>query len=370
MISMHEKILSFIHPFISLPVIGFDISDRTIKHISFRFYNSNTPQILFFGEIPLSEGIIKSGEIVNEDALVSSIAGWVKREQKKLPSRYVAASLPEEKAFLRIIQLPKIKKDVVGDAVQWEIEAHIPLSREELAYEYEIIEPIENSLDHFDVMITALPKTIVESYARALTRAGLMPVALEVESQAIIRAVAPRIRDRKAVIIVDFGYTRTSFAIFTGGAIVLTSTVALGGKDLEINIMKELGVNEKKARELKIAYGLNKNELEGKLFSALSPAISALADEIKRAAEFTKEHAKHRHGAAEEVSEILLLGGDANLFGLTTYLSSVLKIPARVADPFARFTETGVRFIPDIPKNQSLEYATAIGLAMRERMKL
>ena len=119
-----------------------------------------------------------------------------------------------------------------------------------------------------------------------------------------------------------------------------------------------------------MAYVLNKNEVEGKLFSALSPAISALADEIKRVAEFTKEHAKHRHGAAEEVSEILLLGGDANLFGLTTYLSSVLKIPARVADPFARFTETGVRFIPDIPKNQSLEYATAIGLAMRERMKL
>lgn len=367
MFSLREKILSFTRPFIFLPVIGFDISDRTIKYAAFRARGA--PQIELFGEIPIREGVISGGEIKDENALVAACTSWLRREQRKLPSQYVAASLPEEKAFLRIIQLPKVKKDAVGDAVRWEIEANIPLPKEQLLYGYEIIEPIEDSLDHFDVMVTAFPKTIVESYARALVRSGLMPTALELESQAIVRSVIAKIREKKAVIIADIGYTRTSLIVFAGGAIIFTSTFTLGGRDLENNIMKELGVDEKKAHEIKIAYGLNKKEFEGELFASLSPAISALADEIKRAAGYYKEHAKHRHGAAEEVSEVLLLGGDANLLGLTTYLSSTLKIPARIADVFTRFAENKIHFIPVLPKNQSLGYATAIGLALRGIMR-
>lgn len=369
MFSLREHILSFAQPYIFLPIVGFDVSDRSIKYISFR--SRSAPPILFFGEIPIQEGIIKNGEIMNEDAFVALLAAWLRREQKKLPSRYVAASLPEEKAFIRIIQLPKVKKDAVGDAVLWEIEAHVPLPKEEIYYGYEIIEPLENSLDHFDVMITAFPKVIVEGYARVFTRAGCIPVALELESQAIVRAAAPRIREQKAIIIVDFGYTRTSLIVFAGGAIIFTSTFALGGKDLETNIARGLGVDGEKARAIKITHGLNRKEFGGELFASLSPAISALADEIKRASEYYKEHAKHRHGAAEEVSEIFLVGGDANLLGITTYLSATTKIPANIADVFTRFTENaGIRFIPEIPKNQSLGYATAIGLALREIMKM
>ncbi|MBI3273655.1 MAG: type IV pilus assembly protein PilM, partial [Candidatus Colwellbacteria bacterium] len=316
--------------------------------------------------IPIPEGIIESGEIKNEDAFVARCAAWVKRERKKLPSRHIAASLPEEKAFIRIIQLPKVKRDAIGDAVQWEIEANIPLSKEEIFYDYEIIEPIENSLDHFDVMITAFPKVIVESYARALVRSGCIPAILELESQAIVRSVAPELRDRKALIIVDIGRIRTSLIVFVGGAIIFTSTFMLGGRDFEKNIMKELDTDEEKARAIKISYGLDKKEFGGELFASLAPAISAMSDEIKRAVEFYKEHAKHRHGAAEEISEVLLVGGDANLLGLTSYLSSTLMIPVKTADVFVRFAKSGVRFIPPLTKNQSLEYATAIGLALQK----
>lgn len=363
MLSLREKILSSIRPFIFLPVIGFDISDRTIKYAVFRARGK--PQIDLFGEISVPEGVIIGGEIKDENAFIAMCSSWLRREQRKLPSRYVAASLPEEKAFLRIIQLPKVKKDAVGDAVRWEIEAHIPLPEDQLSYGYEIIEQPEGSLDHFDVMVTAFPKTIVESYARALARAGFMPMALELESQAIVRSVVPKMRQKEAVIIADIGYTRTSLIVFASGAIIFTSTFVLGGRDLEKNIMKGLGVDGEKARAVKIAYGLNRKEFGGELFASLSPIISALSDEIKRAAEYYKEHAKHRHGAAEEVSEILLLGGDANLLGITAYLSSTLKIPVRTADIFTRFAENEIHFIPSIPRNQSLGYATAIGLAFR-----
>ena len=62
---------------------------------------------------------------------------------------------------------------------------------------------------------------------------------------------------------------------------------------------------------------------------------------------------------------VLLVGGDANLFGIETYLSSVLKLPVRMADPFVWFRERHPDLVPPIAKNVSLSYSTVLGLALR-----
>ena len=70
-----------------------------------------------------------------------------------------------------------------------------------------------------------------------------------------------------------------------------------------------------------------------------------------------------RTADAFAIEKIILCGGDANLLGLTDYLSASLKIPVERADIWTNIDYRD-GFIPEIEFNDSLRYATAVGLAL------
>ncbi|OHA00486.1 MAG: hypothetical protein A3C07_01360 [Candidatus Sungbacteria bacterium RIFCSPHIGHO2_02_FULL_47_11] len=360
---MKEKLLQWVSPFIRIPVTGFDISDRTVKYL--RFSSRGDLSFDIFGEIEIPEGTIEKGEIKKEGVLTELFSSWAAREKKQLRSPLVAVSLPEEKSFLRVIQIPKVEQEKVGNAIRWEIEGNIPLPPDELLYDYEIVEPLEDHLDHLDVVIVAFPRSIVDSYLRVLDHARLQPATLELESQAIIRAVIPVLRDPTGSIVVDMGRTRTSFIIFAGGAIIFTSTIELGGNVFEKNIANTFHVGSEEALALKKNIGLNKRADGGRMFAALAPPLSVLAETLRGAMEYYRGYSQHRHGADKEIDKIILSGGDANLYGLDTYLASTLKVPVYVADPLGQVRDKLTTQLPPFTRRESLAFTTAIGLALR-----
>ncbi len=348
--------------FLRISAIGFDISDRSIKYM--KFDADGIVAITAFGETEIPSGVIENGEIKQEEELVNIIKSWRAASGKDLPP-FVIASLPEEKSYLRLLQIPPMKKEEVANAIRWEIEGNIPLSPEELVFDQELSDSSEIHPDHFDVVITAFPKTIVESYTNVLLRSGLEPVALELESQAIVRAVLPRDWKMKAYVIVDMGYSRTGFAVFVGGAIVFTTTLDIGGKKLEEDIVQGLGVTNDEAIKIKKEVGLQKKAFDGKLFPLLQPALNSLVDGIRQAIEYYEHHAAHSHGASAMVDEIILTGGDANLYGLDTFLAVALRIPVTVGDPLSRLRPRLNPPVPPVQRHELLRYTGAIGLAMR-----
>lgn len=362
--SLKEKIVKSVDSYVGMPAFGFDISDRSIKYI--KFYAKEKVELQDFGEINLPEGVILNGEIKQEEVLVEILKFWLARDGRSYRSLFPVVSLPEEQSFLRLIQLPNVKKEDVQNAIRWEIEANIPLAPEDLLYDYEIIEPFESdAVDHIDVVITAISKTISESYAGILKRVGWSPLALELESQAIARAVLPSVRNKSAKTIVDMGRNRTSLIVTAGGAIIFTKTIDIGGLNIENNIMKTLGVGQTEAPEVKKKYGLDKKAHDGKLFPAIFPVVAVLADELMRVAEYYQNHSEHMHGASGSIDEILLAGGDANLLGLDTYLSGFLKVQVNSANPFFSVVERLPSPVLTLHRNISLAFATAIGLGLR-----
>lgn len=363
-ISIKEKIIRLTDSFFRFDPVGLDISDRSMKYL--KFIQAKKGMVFdVFGEIAIPEGVIEDGEIKKEPELIQVFHDWLSGEGRHVRGSFVNVSLPEEKSFVRLIQLPKIKQEAVGNAIRWEIEANVPIPLEDLIFDYEVIEPVENHIDHIDVVITAFPKVIVESYVRVFKAVGLEPLALELESQAIARSVLSNLRDPAARVIVDMGRNRTSFILVGGGAITYTATIELGGRILEQNLMKELSISQERATAIKKNIGLNKREQKGQVFQVLLFTLSVLADELRRVIEYHRAHADHAHGVSKEVAELLLAGGESNLYGLDTYLSSSLKVPVRMADPFASIRNELKVSIPPISKSESLAFATAIGLAVR-----
>jgi len=364
MLKLREKILNSVKPFIALPLAGLDLSDTSVKFIKFGSSRSGLT-FDFWGEFELALGLIEKGEIKDEAGLVKFLSSWFAKEGWRLRQVFFVASLPEEKSFLRMIQLPKIKQEDVANAVRWEIEANIPLPIEEAVFDYEIVKPSAGELDHLDVVVTAFPRSIIDSYLRVFRGVGIKIAFLELESQAAARALASSLDGKLPRILVDMGRNRTSIIFSAGGSIVFTDTVEFGGALLEENIAKALSVDKKEAMAIKKEQGLDPTAYGGKVFLALAPALEQLKAEIKRVADYYKAHDSHVHDVGRAVDKIVLTGGDANLDGLDTYLASGLSIETQRANPFVAVEGRLNMVVPPIPQKRALGFTTAVGLALR-----
>ena len=396
---------------------GLDISDLSLKIIKLKKIK-NGFDLATFGEQNLKPGIIKGGEIKDEKALSEVIKEALNKVQgEKLKTKYVIASLPEEKAFLQVIQMPRMSEEELKSAVIYEAENYIPLPIEEVYLDSQVIPPVYpvrdykdkekrqrdqisngvyNHLDHFDVLIAALPKKTVDPYLSVLKMAKLEPVSLEIESLSISRALIKGEVSAFPVLLIDLGATRTSFIIFSGHSLRFTSSIPVSSGNFTEIISKTLGVDLAEAEKLKIKYGLEEkiqiNKIKkgtekktdynpptassrsqseraprGKIFEALIPPLVDLIQQIERHLDYYQTHASHEHlpPNGKGVSKILLCGGGANLKGLPELLSLELKIPVELGNPWINILPTSLKELPDLPLEKSLAFTTAIGLALR-----
>ncbi|MDI6591778.1 MAG: type IV pilus assembly protein PilM [Patescibacteria group bacterium] len=348
---------------------GLDISDLSLKIIKLKKKGDKLALASFLEE-KIKPGIIKNGEIKDQKALVKIIREAINKVRgEKLKTKYVIASLPEEKAFLEVIQLPKMPVEDLKSAVIYEAENYIPLPIEEVYLDSQIVPPLVNRLDHFDVLIAALPRETVDPYLSCLKEAKLIPKALEIESLAIARALIKNEVSPFSVLLIDIGATRTSFIIFSGYSLRFTSSIPISSQELSQAISKTLKVDLKKAEKLKIKYGLQIDAKEEgrEIFEALIPIITDLIEQIKRHLIYYQTHAKHEHLPPDgrEVKKILLCGGGANLQGLAGFLSLELKIPVELGNPWINILPESLKEVPQLPFKESLRYTTALGLALR-----
>lgn len=364
MLGVLGKLNQIAASFVRLPAAGVDISDKSIKYL--KFSPGRKLGFDFWGEIQLPQGLVENGEIKKEDELANIIKEKYPREKLGLfKQNYIIGSLPEEKGFVRVIQLPKVKTAEIASAIKWELEANVPVPMKDLYFDYEIIQSVAEDSDHHDVLIVAYPKNIVDSYSNVFKKAGLIPVAFESEAQSVVRALAIYFDPGEAVIIADMGATRTTFIVFGGGTIILTITINFGGQNIHLAIAKNLGVSLEEAEKIKKEIGLNKKEKEGKLYEVLVWSLGVLVDELKRQIWYYQDHLSHRHGASPKITKIYLCGGEANLTGIVPYLNIALSLPVAIADPFIAIKNKMVPAVPPIMKKKALGFTTVLGLAER-----
>jgi len=348
---------------------GLDISDLSLKIVKLKKRGRGF-DLSSFGEVTIKPGVIKNGKIRKEDELVGAIKkGLMEVKGKRIRGKYVIASLPEERAFLQVIQMPRLSEEDLKSAVIYEAENYIPLPIEEVYLDSQIIQPVVDHLDHCDVLIAALPKTIVDPYLNSLKEAGLKPLALEIESLALVRSLIKDEMTTSPFLLIDLGATKTSFIVFSGHSLRFTSSIPVSSQKLTEAISHNLKIDLNEAEKLKIEYGLEtmgKKE-GGQVFEALIPPITDLVEQIKKCLDFYQTHTSHEHLSPgnQKVKKILLCGGGANLKGLIEFLSRELKIPIEMGNPWVNILKDTAKGNFKLSLETSLRYTTAIGLALR-----
>ncbi len=341
--------------YLAMNSCALDISDQSIKYGEL----VATPHGLRlgrFGHEKIPAGIINSGKIENEEELLKILRGLARREHL----HFVRISLPEEQMYLFTLALPKSTANNLYETILLQIEEHIPLKAIDTIFDYEVV--TENSENIF-VQVLAIAIVTMESYLSVFKRAGLVPLSFELEAQAIARAVIP-LGDMSPVMIVDFGSSRSGASIAHNGKVFFTTTLEIGGVSITNMIAKNFNISFEEAEKMKLSYGVGSATNADDIFPAILSGISVLRDELNRHYIYWKTHEddgfKH-----ESLDRIILCGGDANLTGLTNYLSASMGVKVEDANAWTNVADMKTS-VPSIPYEQSFGYVTVIGLALAD----
>lgn len=339
--------------YLAMNSCAIDISDQSIKYGELTTSSSGL-RLSKYGREKIPLGIVISGKIEKEAELVTVL----RKIKEKENLHFIRVSLPEEQMYLFTLSIPKTGNDNLRDMILLQIEEYIPLKALDCEFDYDIITEDEKS---FFVEVVAIAKATIESYMSVFEKVGLVPVSFEIEAQAIARAVIP-VSVTSPVMIVDFGDARTGVSISKNGRVFLTTTLSIGGVDLTNMIAKNFSLSFDEAEKMKQGYGIDEGSKAKNIFPAILNGISVLRDELNKQYTYWETHNSNNINH-EQINHIILCGGDANLAGLSEYLELGMKIKVENANVWVNILDTE-NSVPEMSFEESLSYATVLGLAL------
>ena len=360
--SVLQSIRTFLPPphYLELPSVGVDISDTSLKYIQFKpnARRAGALSIARYGDLPIEVGTVERGSVKDPEKL----ANVLREARKRTGTAYVRLSLPEERAYLFETEIKKgTPFSEVRGLLEFRLEENVPLSPRDAYFDYDIY-PLANAADKLGVSVTAYGCETINSYYEICQKAGVTPLAFEVEAHAIARAVIPRTDRKGAKLIVDCGKTRTGIGIVLGDILMYTSTIDIGGKELSAALRKQFGdKSEEELTMIKNTQGLERIGAGKEVHEALIGTVSAIKGEIAQRIQYW--NTKGIGGEDRYVDEIILCGGSANLKGLPEYFRETLGIETRLANVWQNAFDIA-NAAPPIDRAHAFGYATAIGLAL------
>lgn len=354
-----ERVRALLAPpaYMALPLSGIDVSTSGVKAVRLE-ETTHGLMLASYVEMRLPTGAFTDGEIVDHAAVIQALSEAA--DSAGISAANVA--LPESKSYLFETEVPGHSRAEWRTAVEQHLDEFVPLPPEETLFDF--VDVGQNEREETVVVGTGIARRIVDDTLSIFDQAGIGVCALEGETFASARALLP-FHDDSTVLIIDVGKTTTKLSIISRGIPRFATTITIGGHALTLAVQKYFGVTESEARKVKAERGIVATPGNEEYLAAMLSTVSVIRDEIARHLDYWQKHAVL--GQKDPVTRALLAGGNASVRGLPEYLESALGIPVAASDVFTNFAPREL-WIPSIDYTQSLAYATAIGLALRDHI--
>ena len=335
------------------PVFGLDIGLSSLKvmqidwshkrqHVTGYGVTSFSPDFFTDAILTDPEGLAKVAFELFKDHLIGDIT-----------TRRTVFAIPASKTFTRSMTLPRLKPNDLAAAVQLEAEQYIPVPIEELYLDHTLISQTDKEME---VLVVAVPKKMVDSYLVLGRLLGLEVVAIETTISAAGRLFLQAEQSDVPTVLIDLGSLSTDITIYDKG-LVVTGTVANGGDSFTNLIAEKLKVTKQEAHIIKTKYGLGVSKKQKEITDGLGPVLQQLIKEIRRMIRYYEE----RSNTDKKIGQVVTMGGGANMPGLSEYMTSALRLPVRMCDPWQHLDFGGLQPPNTVEKSM---YVTVAGLAL------
>jgi type IV pilus assembly protein PilM len=338
-------------------VFGLDIGVATMK---VTWLDTDKKNIRYlssaFGPTPI-KGMLSESPF-DQQEMASAINKLV--VGAKISTNNVSVSLPENRVYTKVIDMPVLSDKELSSAIYWEAEQYIPASLDTMILDWSILRKPKNgdSTSKMQVLLVSAPKVVVERYQKVLELAGLTVVGIETEILSVIRSVI--VSDKlPTTLIMNIGSLTTSFSIVQNGIILFTYVAQFGGIALTRAIAADFGFSLQQAEEYKKDYGLSDKNFGGKISVAIQSVLSSIVAELKKAITFYSD----RYRNESPIGQLILTGGTALLPDISTYFAQNIGLETVIGNPWALLNVQGV---PREIESRGCEFAVSIGLALKE----
>lgn len=306
-----------------------------------------------YGAVDLDPLQIKKSLDENNSYLLTSLQTLLEHKLVgTLASDQVVLGIPTARTFSRTFTVPASAERTLKDAVAIEVGQYIPLPMSLLYVDYEIIERNDTTIT---VIMSAVPRKLVDNAVAACSTVGLDVMMIEPAINAVARVLKLSEEGYLPTVIVDIGAANTDIAVLDG-SVRITGGIATGGNTFTLDIAKKLGVTLENAHQLKVFNGLAPGAKQAKLTAALRPALRSIVTETRKVIRYYNE----RLASDRRLEQVLVVGSGSNVPGIGEFFTNELVMPSRTANPWQQldFGE-----LPQPAKQFRARYISVAGLA-------
>lgn len=314
-------------------ILGIDISSTSVKILEISVNNVEYC-VEGYGSAILPENAVEGNVIKDVDAVASSIKKLVSTSH--FSSKQVACAVPDSSAISKIIQISSgLNEQEIEELVVSEADKYIPYPIDEINIDFNIVGPSTKNSAMLDVLIVASRAENVSNRIEVITRAGLEPKIVDVESYAVERAAQlltselPAGGEKKNIAIIDIGAIYTHLFVLHGMRIIFSREEEFGGKQLIDSAVQRYNIQPGEA-----LLGIEQGTLPPDYAEeVLQPFNELILLQVKRALQFFFSTSHHTF-----VDHIVLAGGVAKQPGIAQLLQEHINIPTSVANPFGHMS--------------------------------
>ena len=285
-------------------IVGLDIGTSTIKVV--QLLKSKESYSL------VKASIEEVGFNADEKVKLAALKRLFKRA--KISQKEVNISTEGPSVIIRNIQLPKMSKADLKNAIKYEAEKYIPYGINEVYVDCQIISEVQNNMG---VLLVAAKKDAIDDKIQLVQKAGLRPWIVGVDSFALINAFNLKNEESdKTIALLNIGSEATSVNIIRGNLFNFTRNIPAGGKHITEVIAEDFKTDLTRAEELKKNPGDKKQEVSEICLNA----VREMAIEIKSSFDYYESQYE------EGVSKIFISGGAAINEHTANFLSENMNL--------------------------------------------
>jgi type IV pilus assembly protein PilM len=341
-------------------LVGLDIGASSLK-LAEVLSTSNGYVLNRFLQIPLPKGIIVEGVLNDPRALSLKIKElfW----NSGCRGKGVVASLSGNSVVVKKATFAQMDETELRDLIRDEAGKYLPFDNmDEVNYDFQILGDNEYNPNQMDVIIVAAKKDMVETYAEAITAAGLNVAIIDVDSFALetMYEANYEFEDTDIVVIVRIGADLTNINVIKGGMSIFTRDFTLGGNSITQGLQEKYGVTFEEAEQIKVEGIPGSDQDNVDVRNSILDFAEPICSEIERSIDYFRSTF-----GGEYIKRIYLSGGSSRIPGLAANLSQKLNVDTELINPLLKIGYNKRNI--DQKKAESIKpvAAVAIGLGLR-----
>jgi type IV pilus assembly protein PilM len=333
-------------------LVGLDIGSTSVRAVE-AAVSKDRPVVNGFGQAPLPAGAVVGGVVKDGRAVTSALRQlWTSHG---FGTRDVVLAVTHQQVIVREIDVSNLPAKDLKQALPFMVRDVLPLPVDQALLDFYPLEAAPAGETVHGLLIAAPKEAVIDS-VNAVEAANLHVVQVDLACFAALRAAAHLNHDTEAV--VDIGANGTTIVIHTDGVPQIVRTVPRGGAEVTKMLTTRLGMSTAQAEALKCRVGLIRGE-GPESAEVTAEAIRPLVSELRHSLNYFTAVSPERR-----VARLALVGGAAMLPGLTDVLTQQLSVPAYLADPLQRVSDSRRGGRHDVLGRFRSSAAVSIGLTL------